>query len=112
MKIIYYIEIGLAFGFLLMPTKTKSQEIEIKPDIRYITFDVPKLFYASGLFSPQETLRLEKSCPSGSSDDWRSTTGYSRNTVEFGLTVPVPQSLPAESHYYTRYTCGKGVGSH
>lgn len=85
----------------------KAENSNVGFESRELRFQPPSSFVSLDLFAPRETLILEKKCLL---EDWeasRTTYREDTNTLEFGLRVLIPQAIPAESQWYSRYTCAR-----
>ncbi len=55
----------------------------------------------------KETFLIEQTCRSDYSDIEGSTAFKRGPELEFGLSIPLPQALPASSQWYMGYRCAK-----
>lgn len=74
---------------------------------REFTFRPPSNLVSLDIFAAKETLVLEKKCLLQDWEVFKPTYREDANVLEFGLRVLIPQAIPAESQWYSRYTCAR-----
>ncbi len=106
MSLIFQGCLGVAV-MMLLSGAVQAQDAAANTQREQFSLRAPDGLHAMGLLQSQELILIEKACPSSTFDSGGSRSEYSWNTIEIGFSVAVPQKIPAESQFYTRYTCTK-----
>lgn len=93
----------LMAAVILISNKAASQDRGFES--REISFRPPGTAVSLEIFAAHETFVLERNCVAGGMDVFDSRHRMEANTLEFGLRVLLPQRIPAQSQWYSRYTC-------